>query len=144
MLFEKLNTRCFNWEAGLLDALFLITENISSWRSPTPIMAHLAWFSCLTHSSPVLRVLEKRETRAVEAPARNSRARGLSRKTNQYGDRSGVRQTQTADLQTADLQTCRPADLQTCRLADLQTCRLADTFGIHGGTGGDDNCPRRD
>ena len=25
----------------------------------------------------------------------------------------GVRQTQTADLQTADLQTCRPADLQT-------------------------------
>ena len=39
-----------------------------------------------------------------------------------------MRQTQTADLQTADLQTCRPAD--------LQTCRLADTFGIHGGTGG--------
>ena len=27
--------------------------------------------------------------------------------------RRGVRQTQTADLQTADLQTCRPADLQT-------------------------------
>ena len=25
----------------------------------------------------------------------------------------GVRQTQTVDLQTADLQTCRPADLQT-------------------------------
>ena len=31
---------------------------------------------------------------------------------------TGVRQTQTADLQTADR---RPADLQTCRLADLQT-----------------------
>ena len=31
---------------------------------------------------------------------------------------------QTADLQTADLQTCRLADLQTCRLTDLQTCRL--------------------
>ena len=44
----------------------------------------------------------------------------------------GVRQTQTADLQTADLQTYRPADLQTCRLADLQTCGLADTFGTHG------------
>ena len=27
--------------------------------------------------------------------------------------RRGVRQTQTVDLQTADLQTCRPADLQT-------------------------------
>ena len=27
--------------------------------------------------------------------------------------RRGVRQTQTADLQTADLQTCIPADLQT-------------------------------
>ena len=38
---------------------------------------------------------------------------------------SGVRQTQTADLQT-----CRLADMQTCRLADLKTCgpsyRLAD------------------
>ena len=33
----------------------------------------------------------------------------------------GVRQ-----MQTADLQTCRLADLQTCRLADLQTCRPAD------------------
>ena len=43
-------------------------------------MAHLAWFSCLTHSSPVLRVLEKRETSAVEAPARDSRARGLGPK----------------------------------------------------------------
>ena len=32
--------------------------------------------------------------------------------------KSGVRQTQTADLQTADLQTCRPTDLQTCRLAE--------------------------
>ena len=86
-MFEKLNTRCFNWEVGLLDALFLITEKISSWRSPTPIMAHLAWFSCLTHSSRVLRVLQKRETSAVEAPARNSRARGLGLKTNQYGDK---------------------------------------------------------
>ena len=44
----------------------------------------------------------------------------------------GVRQTQTADLQTPDLQT-----LQTRRLADLQTCGLADTFGTHGeGAGG--------
>ena len=33
---------------------------------------------------------------------------------------TGVRQTQTADLQTADR---RPADLQTCRPADLQTYR---------------------
>ena len=49
---------------------------------------------------------------------------------------NGVRQTQTADLQTADLQTYRPADLQTCRLADLQTCGLADTFGTHGEWGG--------
>ena len=57
----------------------------------------------------------------------------------------GVRQTQTADLQTADLQTCRPADLQTCRLADLQTCRLEDLqtyifcrpiFSPHGEGGG--------
>ena len=45
---------------------------------------------------------------------------------------TGVRQTQTADLQTcrlADLQTCRLADLQTrrpCRLADFQTGRPAD------------------
>ena len=30
----------------------------------------------------------------------------------------GVRHMQTADLQTADLQTCRLADLPTCRLAD--------------------------
>ena len=45
---------------------------------------------------------------------------------------SGVRQTQTADLQTADLQTCRPADLQTCRLADLQT-RSEFTGGRGGG-----------
>ena len=45
---------------------------------------------------------------------------------------SGVRQTQTADLQTADLQTCRPADLQTCRLADLQT-RSEFTGGGGGG-----------
>ena len=37
------------------------------------------------------------------------------------GSFAGVRQTQTADLQTY-----RPADLQTCRLADLKTCRLAD------------------
>ena len=50
--------------------------------------------------------------------------------------RVGVRQTPTADLQTADLQTYRPADLQTCRLADLQTCGLADTFGTHGEWGG--------
>ena len=34
---------------------------------------------------------------------------------------TGVRQ-----MQTADLQTCRPADLQTCRPAELQTCRPAD------------------
>ena len=34
---------------------------------------------------------------------------------------SGVRQTQTVDLQT-----CRLADSQTGRLADLQTCRPAD------------------
>ena len=43
----------------------------------------------------------------------------------------GVRQTQTVDLQTAD----------------LQACGLADTFGTHGDTvrgGGGDNCPRRD
>ena len=33
----------------------------------------------------------------------------------------GVRHMQTADLQTADLQTCRPADLQTRRPADSQT-----------------------
>ena len=43
----------------------------------------------------------------------------------------GVRQTQTADLQTADLQTCRPADLQTCRLADLQ--RRSELTGRGGG-----------
>ena len=36
-------------------------------------------------------------------------------------------------MQTADLQT---ADLQTCRLADLQTCGLAETFGTHGEGGG--------
>ena len=36
----------------------------------------------------------------------------------------GVRQTQTPELQTADL--------QTCRLADLQICGLADTFETHG------------
>ena len=47
---------------------------------------------------------------------------------------SGVRQTQTADLQTADLQTCRPADLQTCRLADLRTCR--HVWNSRGGGGG--------
>ena len=42
---------------------------------------------------------------------------------------TGVRQTQTADLQTcrlAYLQTCRLADLQTRRPADLQTFRPAD------------------
>ena len=56
-------------------------------------------------------------------------------------NKTGVRQMQTADLQTcrpADLQTCRLADLQNCRPADLQTCRLADLmnstywlFSIH-------------
>ena len=51
-----------------------------------------------------------------------------------WKDIFGVRQTQTADLQTVDLQTCRPAD--------LQTCRLADTFGTHG-EGGGDNSHRR-
>ena len=43
--------------------------------------------------------------------------------------KSGVRQTQTADLQIADLQTCRLADLQT----------RSELTG-----GGGDNCPRRD
>ena len=42
----------------------------------------------------------------------------------------GVRQTQTADLQT-----CRPADLQTCRLADLQTRRFADLHFLWQGFG---------
>ena len=37
----------------------------------------------------------------------------------------GVRQTQTADLQT-----CRLADLQTCRLADSKICR--PTFFVTG------------
>ena len=37
----------------------------------------------------------------------------------------GVRQTQTADLQT-----CRPADLQTSRLADSKICR--PTFFVTG------------
>ena len=43
---------------------------------------------------------------------------------------NGVRQTQTADLQT-----CRPADLQTCRLADLQTRRFADLHFLWQGFG---------
>ena len=41
---------------------------------------------------------------------------------------TGVRQ-----MQTADLQTCRPADLQTCRPAHLQTCRPADLQTQHTG-----------
>lgn len=39
----------------------------------------------------VPRALEKREVSAVEARARNSRARGLSPKRNQYGDRSELK-----------------------------------------------------
>ena len=39
----------------------------------------------------VPRALEKREASAVEARARNSRARGLGPKKNQYGDRSEVK-----------------------------------------------------
>ena len=41
------------------------------------------------------------------------------------GPVGGVRQTQTADLQT-----CRPADLQTSRLADSKICR--PTFFVTG------------
>ena len=57
---------------------FLLLEKISSWRSPTPIMAHpgLTWYRFL-RVKRVLRVLEKRETSSVEARARDSRARGL-------------------------------------------------------------------
>lgn len=39
----------------------------------------------------VPRALEKREVSAVEARARNSRARGLGPKRNQYGDRSELK-----------------------------------------------------
>ena len=39
----------------------------------------------------VPRALEKREASAIEARARDSRARGLGPKRNQYGDRSEVK-----------------------------------------------------
>ena len=44
MLSEKFNTRCLNWEVGLLDVLFLITEKISSWRKVShPDYGSPAW-----------------------------------------------------------------------------------------------------
>ena len=73
---------------------------------------------CVIYSiiaTPIVNKLERR----------NTDVEGQNHQVN-----TGVRQTQTADLQTADLQTCRPADLQTCR--HVRNSRRGD------------NCPRRD
>ena len=96
-LFEKLNTCCFNREVGILDALFLIigddfqlTVSHSDYCSSIWYTIHsflvLYWTDQVYFPDAlqlVLQVLEKRETSAVEARARDSRARGLKlRETN--------------------------------------------------------------
>ena len=60
---------------------FLFLEKIPSWRT----VSHPDYDAL----QRVLRVLEERETSAVEARARDSRARGLGLHRNQYGDCQG-------------------------------------------------------
>ena len=94
ILFEKLNMRCFNWEVGILDALFLIigkdfllTVSHSDYGSPvTGILVYFSEFfiafQFYENSRNARRVLWKlaRETHAPEDqfPQRN-----------QYGDSRG-------------------------------------------------------
>ena len=58
---------------------------LNAWKK-TSYLAILVYFPDALER--VLRVLVKRETSAVEARSRDSRAGGLGPKTNQYGDKS--------------------------------------------------------
>ena len=59
---------------------------VNAWKKKTGYLAILVYFPNALNRD--LRVLVKRETSAVEARARDSRAGGLGAKRNQYGDKS--------------------------------------------------------